>query len=566
MVSFISEIFIFSGKIEKLTYFLEKTMSSIIVEYFTPDIQSIVFKMLGLRKTALKEKLVFVTDATSKESDERLISLHFNILKLEELQEIQNPKKALMDEIRYLSACRGIVFDISDKSNIREVKRSFGKTVLIHTNRIPLDRYLPVKVEDKLEFPTCGEYKECYGGSLLCSYYWNGKVRLSTFRKLDATKSHFGDSDNFVDIWLNNQDVFPSVESLYPPGSDKNVKHLFIINDRKLLIDTRNIQQMDHVVYINSFDSEYMVSPLLEPMIKEANIKAKRPMLICKGLTGDETNRKLSGSAFYSESSSFEHTEILDRMRVFSAGEKIIYTNNFGIFTLVPESSYFRQVVMDGKNNIDKLFIDCMSDVKNSRRLVDIAFSIDDLKRMDGKIQNGESINIDEFNQVYDNRMLMVLTNLVFTVPLNRVDSCFEAFKKFEDMIGEAILFIIEQYNNLIDGINKDGLTTFQGLLSKQLRKYLCDTLPEIHDSITQPESYWSETSKAAYKAFYADYRQSDDQERQIKNNINMGIVAMISNAEGDLFYSFLTFKRKVDLAKVAADKREQKNLELEEM
>jgi hypothetical protein len=521
-------------------------MSSVIVDYFTPEIRTTILKKLGLRPTALKEKMVFTTDSTDFEkTNEKIISMHYNPEKLEQIQSILNPKPSLLKEIGNLATCRGKVFDISDPNNIKEVKRTFGQTINLPVNFVPLEGLLPISFPNITLQPTSGVYKPCYGGSLLCAYSWNEKERLSTFRKLDASNSHFGDSEKFTDIWLTRQDLFPSISSL-PYGPNKDIKHQFIINDRKLLVDTRDLQERDHVVYIDSFcPSDPTGDYSLIPMI-----------VICYPLTPEQVNKRLSGSSFISIDKSPEHEELLEKMSVFSSGEKVIYTNNCGIYTLVPRSSRFRQTIMDGKNNIDKLFVDCMSDTKNTRGLVDIAFSIDDLRRMNDDLQVCETVNIDKFKTVSDNRMLSVLTNLVFTVPLNRAESCFEAFTKFEAMIDSSINYLIERYDDLFAAIKKDKLATFEGISSVKFRKYLCDTIPYVHDLITQPSPFWSEPALEAYKTFYADYRQFDDQERRIKNSIKMGIVGIVSNSQGDLLYTILTFKNKVEKSEAAVNKR----------
>lgn len=531
-------------------------MSSVIVDYFTPEIRTTVLHMLGLRTTAFKEKMVFVTDSSPKDSGEKLISVMYNPEKLEQLQGIPNPKKSLLIEIGNLAACRGKVFDISNVKNVKEVKRTYGQTINLPVNEVPLEGLLPITYSEKIVIPTKGEYRPCYGGSLLCAYSWNAKDRLATFRKLDASNSHFGDSDKFTDIWLKNQDIFPSISSL-PYGPNGDVKHNFIINDRKLLVDTRDIQERDHVVYIDSFcGSDPTGNYSLIPLIEKLNVGAIKPMVICYPLTPEQVNTRLRGTSFISGDRSFEHIELLNMMSPFAGGEKVIYINDCGIYTLVPQSSRFRQTVMDGKNNIDKLFVDCMSDIQNNRGLVDVAFSIPDLKRMNDDLQVGETVNIDNFTKVSDNRMLTVLTNLVLTVPLNRVDACFEAFTKFEEMIDVAIKYLIERYKDLIFGIEKDSLMSFDGITSVKFRKYLCDRIPYIHDVHVQPSPFWSEPALEAYKKFFTDYRQFDCQERQIKNNIGMGIVALVADAEGDLLYTILTFKTKVEKAEIAMSKR----------
>lgn len=528
-------------------------MSSIIVPYFKSEDRSAVLKMLGLPSDAFLKKLVHVTSATDEESGDKIVTIHYNPDKLEQLY--KTPGSYTPRDLSALSNTRGVIVDLKSKS----IKlRSFPRTVSIITASVPNDHLLPIEINGSMVTPTNGTYKECYGGSLLRFYSHNGVVRGSTHRKHDASSSFFGDSDKFISIWLKDQDVFPSLSSLYDNCSE-DVVHLFIINNRKLLVDSRKHQTKDQVVYLESYS---MTDPTkycdLTSFISEKNLTASKPIEICHPLTNEEVNGRLKGEEIQSITKDEGTLSSKSPLTLFNGGEKIIYRNEFGIFTLVPPSCLFRQRIMDGKVNITKLFVDSVADLKeNSRGYVDIAFSLESLRDIADKIISGDSINLSNYQTIIESPQLMILTNLIFVVPINRIDECFNAYRDFDGMIKESIDFFIERRYDLVEAIENGNLDTIEGMSSgTKLKNYLIERLPKLKDYISAPGFNWSESAKEAFNEYYALMEQTDNEDIKKSMKNNMGIVSIISNATGDVLYSLITYKKKATKERAAFEKR----------
>lgn len=528
-------------------------MSSIIVPYFKPEDRSAVLKMLGLPSDAFAKKLVHVTSATDEESGDKIVTIHYNPDKLEQL--CKSPNSYSQRDITALCNTRGIIVDLKNKC----VKlRSFPRTVSIVTSSVPIDRLIPIDINGTMVTPTNGTYKECYGGSLLRFYSHNGVVRGSTHRKHDASSSFFGDSDKFINIWLKDQDVFPTLKSLYANCTD-DVIHLFIINNRKLLVDSRKKQDRDQVVYLESYS---MTDPTkqcdLTSFISERNISATKPIEICIPLSPEEVNRRLSGQPIQSNSQKDGILSNGSPLSLFNGGEKIIYRNEYGIFTLVPPSCLFRQKIMDGKVNVAKLFVDSVADLSNnSRGYVDIAFSLESLKDIADRLIRGEEINLSNYQTISDSPQLMILTNLIFVVPINRIDECFKSYRDFDGSVAETIEYFIEKRGELVEAILNGTLDSVEGMSSgTKLKNYLSERLPKITEYIKGPETNWTDSAKELFSQYYALMEGTDNDVTKRTMLNNMGIVSIISNATGDVLYSLITYKKKAAKERAALEKR----------
>lgn len=531
-------------------------MSSIIVPYFTGEMRSEVLRMLGLRQDGFKKGMVRVRAADKEDSGNKRIILHYDVESLENLQAKPSFTEKERNEIGALAACRGVIIDLD---TMQIIKRSYPQTINIPTAFVPLHMNAPILTANGDYVPEWGQYKSYYGGTLLHAYFYKGKVYMSTFSHFDASNSHFGDSDNFVSSFLKNQSIFKDLSELFPVGSDHSVIHIFILNDRKLLVDTRENQDEDRVVYLKSFsltDRNKIVN--LTEEITKANAETEKPISFCKILSPQEVNERLRGKAIdVSDNYDGDRNQLLWKFQNFFGGEKVIYEHTWGICTLVPPSCKYRQQIMEGKNNINKLFVDCMADFKNEKGLSDIAFGMDDCFEIAEKIQMGETIYVDEYQIITDNKQLQVLTNLLFVVPLNRIPEVISAYKDFDEKLLRAACYLIDYHDELEQAINDNGLTTYPGITSKKFRDYLCEYLPNLHYNDYELNDFWPEVLKKKFASYYKQVCNPDiDQEQQILLQVNMGLVALVGNAYGDILYTLLTFEEKSRKAKVAAEKR----------
>lgn len=534
-------------------------MNSVIVPTFTFETRSTVLKMLGLKNNAFKDGLVRVLNADKEESGKHRILLHYDVEKLEKLQSKDTFSNKELNEIAALAAVRGIIIDLK---SMRIIKRSFPQTVNIPTAFVPRNMLNPITTSTGDVVPEWGIYKSCMGGTLLHSYWYEGQVYLSSFKHFDVSNSHFGDSDNFVESFLKNQEIYSSLQDLYPPGSDLDVVHVFILNDRKLLIDTRENQLEDRVIYLKSFS---MVDPStivnLGPSIIEANKTVDKPILFCNEMTPDQVNDRLKGTNIdVSDDYTGDRYGLLSRFKNFFGGEKVIYEHSLGICTLVPPSCKARQAIMEGKNNISKLFVDCMADAENVKGLADVAFSLDDCLAIAEKLQMNETIYVDDYRLITDNKQLEVLTNLLFIVPLNRIPEVISAYSDFDKSLIAAVNNMIESFDELEYATRQDKLATYPGITSKKFRAYLCEHLPNLAYNEVELNNHWPEVLQKLFGVYYKAMCNPDaTQEQLVRIQINMGLIELVGNAYGDLLYTFLTFEEKARKSREAAVKRNSK-------
>lgn len=529
-------------------------MSNHNIDYFTKRIQQEVMKLVDLPSDAFFKKLVLITSHTSKESGRKLINLHYNPDKLEEL--LKNPGNISEKTISNLSKIRGVIVDVH---TMKIILRSFPRTNVIHVNQVPSDKLLPIKVYNDYCVPQNGVYKRCYGGALLRSFYHHDKAFLSTHKKIDASESHFADSEKFVDIWLKNQNVFPTVQSLYD-SCPTDIIHLFIINDRKLLVDSREKQDIDRVVYLKSYsmsnpDEVYNFLPVIE----QKNSTATKPIYFCEVYSIDQVNKVLSGKVYSIE----DNEDVIARnnyLRLLSGGEKIIYENSFGIFTLVPESCDFRQTIMDGKININKLFVDCIANHDKNKGFMDVAFDYNSLMEITDKMKNAEEFDLEIYDLIKNNWQLRLLTNLIFIVPINRIDECFNAYNSFNESIISTIDFMFNIKDDMKEAIVASNLEAYQGLgTGVKFRSYLVKTMLEPTKFVSGPFDYWPEGAISIFQELYKKHEEEDNESLKEQYSEKMGIVSIICNATEDNLYAFTTYEKKVFKEKEAHSKRQAK-------
>lgn len=523
---------------------------SVTVPYFTQEMQKVVLRSFGLPLDSIKKGLVMLTNSTDVEkTNEKLVCLHYNPDKLEKL--IQ--ERALdNDSLTKLANMRGVIYDLEDS---KILVKSFPRTVSIYTNSVPTDHLYPINVNGQFKIPSFGTYKKRYGGALLRIFWHKGVARASTHKKIDAINSFFGDSDKFSDIFLNDQDVFSSFESIYD-HSDTDIVHLFIINNEKLIVDSRD-KNRNSVVYIKSIS---MSDPSkicdMTYFITEKNKSSSKPITICEEYSPLEVNRVLQGKPVYEPS---ENTLLNGLLNNFAPGESIIYENEFGIYSIVPSSCSFRQRIMEGTSNVSKIFTDAVADYeRNSKGFIKIGFSLESLSEIADLLEAGEPVNLNNYTQIEGKATLCVLTNLIFVVPISRIRECFVAYSEFNEKIREAILLIIERKEALYKAVCDETLKDYAGMRSMGtfFKKYVSEKIVSLRKQINGPHDNWSDSAKELFEEYYAVYCDSQDEMEKYEMNERMGVVSMISNATDSVLYSFITYKKKIEKEAEAMSKR----------
>lgn len=530
-------------------------MSSVIVNYFKPEMRSAVLRAFKVPSDSFQKKLLLVTSASDEKDGEKIITLHYNPQKMDHLS--MDPGPYSQPDIDNLAKLRGIIFDLG---TMKAKPSTYGRTVNMIVNKVPLDGLLPVKSG---EVPTEGVYKRRYGGALLRTYMIKGKVRPATFKNYDAKNSFFGTSDKFPDIWKTDQDVFSSFDELYNDYTD-DVIHVFILNNRKLLVDSRENQTSDHVVYLRSFSSTGPLSKEddLTNLILEKNKSASKPIILAETYTPEQVNLILAGKSVVSGSES-------DHFKLFSGGESVIYETNLGMFSLVPSSLAFRQKIMDGKTNVNKLFVDSVADfANNSRGYIDVAFELSDLLKIAEKFQNARDdennndVNIQDYVRIEDSPNLQILTNLLFIVPMNLIPDIFNAYNDFEANVLSAIEYIIDRKSDLQSAIAEKRLDKFEGLSQGvKFRDYLIKKLPYAAENRDGPQSNWAASATNLYAELYEKLTTVPDTSSREYYMLceDLGIISIICDARDELLYSFIIYKNKVTKEREAMAKRAAK-------
>mgnify|MGYP000603712896 CR=1 FL=1 len=545
-------------------------MYSNTIDTFKYEITSSELEALGLPSDVIKKKVVTVSNTVTSSNGTSKILLHYHQSKIDDV--IAGRFPYTHSQVEAIKSCRGIILDGNTKEKIVQ---SFPVTSIIEIDSVPEDGLLPIRFNGDFKTPETGNYTKCCGGALVRVFCDSHCVRnvdhiddsgrqndnyfCSTHKKIDATKSHFGSSDNFTDILLSRQSVFPTIESMYA-NCDSDIIHLFILNDRSLLVDSRELQDDDHIVYLRSFSVKNRSKTYdLTDFIEEANKTADRPILLNKKLTSEEVNNRLYGvesKIDYSKSTSGTHV-----LQYFSSGERIIYENEFGIFTLMPHSCGFRQGIMGGKVNNSKIMIDLISDVHNDT-LIDVAFSPIDLKDIIQKIKNGEKYDFGDYTMIRDNHRLKVLTNMVLIVPLHRVDECFEIFDSYGTNLLNAIKYMISISSDLHLSIINDELNKFSGIQSVgvKFKKYLENITLEAYGSAFIPldntENSWPVEVSNFYNEEYQRMLKMDGSYDINEMKINLRIISLVAGTTGENLYSMIIYKNKVDKEIAAYKKR----------
>ena len=530
---------------------------SVIVPYFKPEMRKGALVNLGLPQNSFQTKLIQITDCSDeKKTNERLISIHYNPIELDRIIEDGSYNSNFVVS---LANIRGIIIDLETN---KVILKSFPKTVNIPINSVPLDNLLPIYLNGLPNIPSKGIYKKCYGGSLLRIYCHDGKARSSTHRKLDATNSFFGDSDKFSEIWLKDQNVFPSYNSLYE-NCTSDIIHLFIINNRKLIVDSRENQDYDRVVYLKSYSmTDHTKNCDITDFIMKRNKTVSKPIEICQIYSPEEVNIVLQGEPVIIKKNE-SHSQLFNNALFsnFSGGEKVIYENDFGIFTLTPSSCAFRQRINDGKVNISKLFTDGIADYdRNSKGFIKVGFSLESLKEISNLLGESMPVNLENYIPIEGQANLCVLLNLIYTVPISRLPECFIAYEEFNDKIKEAIELLINRKTELQSSIYNNNFENYAGIKSMgtSFKKYLSESMINLSDKIDGPRSNWSDSAREMFNIYYM-LKCNTSEENLISLetiNDNLGIISLVSNASGDDLYSFTTYKKKIEKEAEAMRKR----------
>jgi hypothetical protein len=491
----------------------------------------------NLPKEVYNQKWIEITD-----SQGNLACIHYTQYKLEEL--LAKELHQFSDkEIETILSIRGVIYDyVNDVIVCQTYPYTYTRKI---NNEADLDNEVFIG----------GTFKECFGGSLYRVYKYQGKVYASTHRKIDCSKSYYSNSRKFGDIFLEDQDVFCSLDDIYSyTDGDDDIIHIFLLNSKDLLIDVREEIREDRIIYLKSFsliDREKDYS-FFKTLIERLNLKANKPIHFTKELDKTEVINMLSGGCGKLVNVDFNkpfldiNKEIdslgIESTFLFYNGKKIIFENKDIICTLLSSSSIFSTKVINNNFVVYRLYCYFYKEYNKGVPIVPYYLSKEDLLSIRRKLERGLDVNINEyfFIKDFENKFDIILTNLFFTLPLHLIDQLFEVHANFADKWLSSLKFFNLHKRELIELIQNNQLSEFKGMnaFSKKAKQYLEDNFNRCfyeHD-------YKPLESGQVYPSKVIEYYNN-----LIETNdyININIFHLLYNTDGEMFYTLLYLKEK---------------------
>lgn len=555
-------------------------------------------RLLKITPRAFSEVFVGIMDIVHV-GENPLVLFHYHP---DKIKHISDPKYGFSsDEMSEISKIRGIVVAVNE---MKIVCKSSRYTMSYVRNEVPTDGSFEMgdSSVDNYFSGTSKEnyYKEWVYGALVRVFTYKGTVYISSHKKISCTETFFGNSRKFTEILFAEQDVFKTPESFFSgETSESDFVHFFILADPELSAGTSANVSQSNVYYIGSLDLSDPtndVSTVVETYIKENNADSSRPILFPKTLTPEEVNFRLtlgnpSAFRFMPNNTELDNKAQLnsmareDALRIYENCERVIMYNQHGVFTVMSHQAYYRTSLLDGKCNIENLFSILVSYIErpdlNRRRIVcDYGFTYDQLMSMKDDIIAGKTIDFsnyqDESPSIYD----VILTNLVFSVPKQFVESCFTAYTQFVEKIISTYEFLWEIKDELMRAIRNQGTTLdeFPGLGNKKVilkRYFSSDFVPcfytrskyasqkTLNDIIgSGPDSKWVPQITNIFNSNKEMGKQKGKSNKTVEFLQKNAVLCFIVKAPGDALYSLLNFKQKYYAAVKAFEKRDAKQMD----
>lgn len=480
-----------------------------------------------------------------------------------------------------LLSIRGIV--VAQKgNNLRIVDRSFGYTKVQISDQLPEGDLLS-KDGDKVEVM----YKLWIHGALIRCFKYEGVVYASTHRKISCAKSTFGRSGKtFEMMLLGDQNVFPTLDSIFSGEMDnESYVHLFILNNRDLIIEAGVFLSEDSVYYIGTIDlvAQFgidVTSEIIKNYITSLNSNATKPIKFPQVLSRDEVNVVLRGEseAFLQMPIGGNVREINDFLRELPTefclnlykrqGSVIAHVNGkngMDVFRIVPTSKRNASLITNGVPNPAKIFTDLLAKYANGTLLdeiplIPVGFTINQLKHIASLLENYEYVDFSYYERIKVSVPELILTAVIFSSPNTLVNEAITAYEEFGGNVIEISNFLflnrgddkssqsLERAIKTRDNSGFDGFINLNKTAKEYMIKYYLGCFFEksktkegscitsiIGDGILP---HWHPEVIAEFKLNKA----AGTIEAKQKN----ALLAFISNAPPDALYSLLQFKSKV--------------------
>lgn len=570
-----------------------KPCSTIFIktDLFTESDHSTYAEILGVPADSFVKKYIGVLDVYEDEDDEslKLLSFHYRADIVEGLDSRKEELGLSDSDVTAIKSVRGIIIDTQTKEI---VCKSFPYTTSIVLPEIN------VTPEDK-EYYENSTFHPWKHGALIRVFQYKGKSFASSHRKISCDKSKFGRSRFFDRILLEDQDVFPTLDSFFDGKKNDFLIHLFIINNEDLVIESTHSVISNQVYHIKSFDLKAPgkfkdETRKMSKRIVLANKTATKPILFPDTIPIEEANKILRGNATGSinksvskdnavinaESDSFDREMNLNMLR---GGDSVLMENEYGVFRVVPPSNRNSSIIMGGNPNPAKVFVDAVAlftshDSSQKIPMVQIGFSRENLTDIASKLKNSEEINFDDYEDEDVSSQELILTNVLFATPKHLIDECLTGYDDFNTKFLEAYNFLWLHKDELKTRILSKTTNDFTGFsgLGKKLQAYIKLTYVACFNEKpkgvfkctkditgTGIQSNWC---SAAISEFDKNMVIISECKRKKYNNAKVketlvsayhknAIIAFISNADVNCLYGLLNMPAKIDKTIAAFEK-----------
>ena len=158
-------------------------------------------------------------------------SLRLIHYKTDMIDAILKDEKFSVSERNALLSLRGVIVDIEED---RVCARSFGYTPTVVADELPAKLQYGNRADPSMSIDvSTASFQLYFDGTVLRRWKHKGKCYTSTHKKIDAEKSHFGQSEYFPTIYANLGG--PDDDVLFGKEDYSNNCYMFLISDKALL-------------------------------------------------------------------------------------------------------------------------------------------------------------------------------------------------------------------------------------------------------------------------------------------------------------------------------------------
>jgi hypothetical protein len=419
----------------------------------------------------------------------------------------------------------------------------------------------------------------------------NGDVNASTFRKISCRNSVFpGSRETFESMLLGDQDVFSNLDEFFSgPMKNKNYVHMFMLNNKALIIEPGVSLSSNNIYYVGTFDitdasHNSIATDITEEYIREKNTTASKPILFPSILTEEMVNETLQGEATNfvtvppgSIRAANDYFRTLDPrycLNMYKRQGSVIahISGKLGstVCRIMPISKRNAGIIMDGVPSPAKVFANLLAEygqgtLLDKKPIIPVGFSLAQLEDIADKLYKFENVDIDSYEINHVSVPELILTAVIFSSPNHLVLDAISMFKGFGDNVIECAKFLYENRGKKDDehglelALTQSDYKKFDGFvnLNKSAKEYLIynykpcfyekakgkgKCIGDIVENGT--EEHWHSKVCAEFN--------TNKKSKSLKSKQMNALLALVSNAPPEALFSLLQFKSKVEKTRAA--------------